>query len=517
VGLPILAGMSEALFDTETGPGAGPGTGPDVGLATATCTAGTGPGMRGRSRSGIGVDGAAIPAGVEDLDADGALAEAVRLRRGADAAEARLLRVAAHWADLHAVLPDDTRGGDAAGHRSGMVIGGTERLVPLAGPGAPAVAEFAPAELGAALGMSTHAAGVLVGNALELRHRLPRLWARVMAGQLPAWRAGKVAEHTKTLSAPAAAFVDGQLAPVAHRIGLARVLALVEAAMKRFDPEAAHAQEQRAAQTRGVWLDGQMLHGTRAIHIEADALDAAAFDTTIGDLADALARFGDTDTLDVRRAKSVGTIADPQAALDLLTGQGRPGTEAQHGCRADQPGSDAGGQPGSPWKKGRRPRVALYVHLHQDAIETGTGVGRVEGLGAATAAKIRDWVGRADVRITGVLDLDSRAAVDGHEVPDAMRETVYLRNPCCPFPWCPNLSRAKDDDHIEEYHPPDQGGPPGQTAPDKLAGLCRRHHRCKTHGGWTYTMPEPGLYLWRSPRGRRYLVDHTGTTNIDTS
>ena len=28
----------------------------------------------------------------------------------------------------------------------------------------------------------------------------------------------------------------------------------------------------------------------------------------------------------------------------------------------------------------------------------------------------------------------------------------------------------------------------------------------------THTMPEPGIYLWRSPAGRRYLVDHTGTT-----
>jgi hypothetical protein len=28
-------------------------------------------------------------------------------------------------------------------------------------------------------------------------------------------------------------------------------------------------------------------------------------------------------------------------------------------------------------------------------------------------------------------------------------------------------------------------------------------------------MPEPGLYLWRSPHGRRYLVDHTGTTAFD--
>ena len=374
-------------------------------------------------------------------------------------------------------------GGDAAGHRTRTVVGGTERLVPLAGAGAPAVAEFAPAELGAALGMSTFAAGVLVGNALELRHRLPRLWGRVMAGQLPAWRAGKIAEHTKTLSAQAAAYVDAQLAPVAHRIGLGRVLALVEAAMKRFDPEAAHRQETRAAEARGVWVSGQMLHGTRAIHIEADALDAAAFDTTITDLADALAAYGDTDTLDVRRAKSIGTIADPQTALDLLSGQGWPGSdEGRQNTGSEHTGpenTDADGQPedahtggpgsttgkngrsAKPWKAGR-PQVALYVHLHQDAIEAGAGVGRVEGLGAATLAKIQDWVGRADLTITAVLDLDSRAAVDGHEVPDQIRETVYLRNPCCPFPWCPNLSRAKDDDHIEEYTPPTRAGNPGR-------------------------------------------------------
>jgi hypothetical protein len=518
--------MSEALFDPAPGPATGP----------VTASSSGGPGT---IPAGIPAE---ISAGVDGLDADGALAEAVRLRRGVDAAQARLLRVAAHWADLHGVLPDDTRGGQAAGHRSRTVIGGTERLVPLAGPGAPAVAEFAPAELGAALGMSTHAASVLVGNALELRHRLPRLWARVMAGQLPAWRASKVAEHTTTLCAPAAGFVDAQLAPVAHRVGLGRVLALVEAARKRFDPAAAAAQERRAAQTRGVWLGERMLHGTRAIHIEADALDAAAFDHTIADLAQALARFGDTDPLDVRRAKSVGTLADPQTALDLLSGHrdqhDEPGTDAQPGPAADAGDADPvvdgeadhAGEPASgPARRAagpvgtagpglrRRPRVDLYVHLHQDAVEAGAGIGRVEGLGAATLAKIREWVGRADVRVTGVLDLDSRAAVDGHEVPDPMRETVFLRNPCCPFPWCPNLSRVKDDDHIEEYLPEDEGGPPGQTSPANLAGLCRRHHRCKTHGGWTYAMPEPGLYLWRSPHGRRYLVDHTGTTNLDTS
>jgi hypothetical protein len=119
--------------------------------------------------------------------------------------------------------------------------------------------------------------------------------------------------------------------------------------------------------------------------------------------------------------------------------------------------------------------------------------------------------------ITPVLDLADRASVDAYEVPDRMGETVLLRNPCCPYPWCNNLTRNKDNDHATAYLPAEDGGPPGQTAPDKLAPVCRRHHRLKTHGGWTYTMPEPGLYLWRSPHGHRYLVDHTGTTSRTTA
>ena len=30
-------------------------------------------------------------------------------------------------------------------------------------------------------------------------------------------------------------------------------------------------------------------------------------------------------------------------------------------------------------------------------------------------------------------------------------------------------------------------------------------------------MPEPGIYLWVSPLGLRYLVDHTGTTPLARS
>ena len=45
--------------------------------------------------------------------------------------------------------------------------------------------------------------------------------------------------------------------------------------------------------------------------------------------------------------------------------------------------------------------------------------------------------------------------------------------------------------------------------------LCRRHHRLKTHhGGWGYTVLEPGCYLWSSPHGYQFLRDHRGTTDV---
>jgi hypothetical protein len=54
----------------------------------------------------------------------------------------------------------------------------------------------------------------------------------------------------------------------------------------------------------------------------------------------------------------------------------------------------------------------------------------------------------------------------------------------------------------------------GATQTDNLAALCTFHHRLKTHGGWTYTPAGPGEYLWRSPQGRHYLRDHTGTRHL---
>jgi Domain of unknown function (DUF222) len=462
---------------------------------------------------------------VSALDADGALRAAVTARQVADRGEADLLALAAHWADLHAVLPGADV--DAAGFRldgfTSRGVGGAERLGWLAGDGTPQVAEFAPGELAAALGISSHAGSLLVGDALELRHRLPRLWARVQAGQLQAWRARQIAAHTKDLSREAVGFVDAQLAPIAHKIGLQRVLTLLDVAVRRFDPETAARNERDRAEGRGVWVSEQMTDATLEVRIEADALDVQLFDHTLNRIAEGLARLGDPDRLDLRRAKAVGVIADPQGTLDLLhADQPNQPDQVDQADQADQPADrDRPGDHGarvrrSPVPGSRsRPQVTLYIHLSEAAVTARWGTARVEDLGPATLETVATWLHRADLTVRPVLDLDDRTSVDGYETPTEMRETVLLRNPCCPFPWCNNLTRRKDMDHVIPYRDPDEGGPPGQTGAHLLCSPCRRHHRYRTHGGWTYTMPDPGLYLWRSPTGRRYLVDHTGTTNLD--
>ena len=72
-------------------------------------------------------------------------------------------------------------------------VDGTEDELAIAGEGAPLVAEFCVAELALALGMSTGAGKRYLGDAVETRYRLPRLWKRVVAGEVPVWKARQIA------------------------------------------------------------------------------------------------------------------------------------------------------------------------------------------------------------------------------------------------------------------------------------------------------------------------------------
>ena len=427
---------------------------------------------------------------LEDLDSS---AEVLRVAREARAAamhaDAVVLTAAVTWAEQHPPESID----EAA---TWITPGGDTGLT-LAGEGAPLVAEFCIAEFALAIGRSTDGGRALVAAAVELKYRLPRCWARVQSGDLEAWRARRIAEATILLSQEAAAFVDAQVAPFAHRIGIAALERLIAEAIARFMPEKAAEDAEKSADSRHFTIDHQQVSfgGTSQITGELDLADALDLDTAVAKGASELLALGSTDSLDVRRSIAAGQLARNQLALDLATD------------------SDAE----AVTTTGRRPKprqVVLHVHLSDTAI-TGTSGGlelaRVENQHRLlTADQVRTWCANPDteVIVKPVIDLNEHIHVEGYEVPDRLREQVTLRDHDCVFPWCTRSARKTDADHVIPYA---EGG---TTCSDNIAPLCRRHHRLKTHTSWTYTMLEPGSFLWSSPHGYQFLRDHHGTLDV---
>jgi hypothetical protein len=420
--------------------------------------------------------------------------ERVRYEREREArAAANQLLLALEWARLHPVADGETPAGYGAVDLHG------EQTIPLAGPGAPQVAEFAPLELAAALGIGKDAGRSLLGDALELAHRLPRLWGLVQQLRVPAWRARAIAQPTVDLCPDAAAFADRLICADVDHLSRVRAAQLVDEARLFFDPDRAAADEEDDAAHRGVWLRKTDRPGSTDVHMRLDTLDARNLDDALSDLAQGLKRLGDRDSLDQRRAKAAGILADPQHALDLLTGH-RP-TDAA--ASESTTGRRTGGSSTRTDERSSRTAV-LHLHVGADDLAHGTG-GTVEGLGTATLALLEEWLHRSDLRILPVLDLSRDDAVDRHDPPHWMRELCSLRDATCVFPHCTVDSRHCDLDHLEEYLPPDEGGPPGQTSARNLAPLCRTHHRLKTHGRWTYKRLDDGGYAWTSPTGHEYI------------
>jgi hypothetical protein len=82
--------------------------------------------------------------------------------------------------------------------------------------------------------MTTLAGADLIGDAVELAHRLPRTWAQLQAGRVTAWRARRIAQHAAQLTDDAAAEFDVLVAGVAGRIGRVKLHQLVGEVMTRL-------------------------------------------------------------------------------------------------------------------------------------------------------------------------------------------------------------------------------------------------------------------------------------------
>lgn len=230
------------------------------------------------------------------------------IRRAELRIEALVLRDAADWADQHGVDLDDPFATGPAG--------GVGRQV--GSDGTPWIDEHLALEYGTLRGTSTHEATSLIIDALDLRHRFPRIWRAVHHLQVRVRFARRISAACRDLSREAAAAVDAELTSrAAWGLPWARLEKVLTAAIINADPARHQAKLDAARFDRRVWLSPDE-DGLRTLVIRADQGDQILLHALIERIADILLADGDTDPADARRAKAAGWLARPEDLVVLL-------------------------------------------------------------------------------------------------------------------------------------------------------------------------------------------------------
>ncbi|MBK8460066.1 MAG: hypothetical protein IPL43_07655 [Micropruina sp.] len=408
------------------------------------------------------------------------LAEGLRAAQGAlIAAEIAKVSIVAQLADWHRV-------DEAAAER------GVERVIAGGADGTTGVGEFLALELGPLLGISPTSAALLIADTLNLRDRHPELWQAVLDGTVRTWQAQAITRRAAAagISGLAAQWLDAQVTPFVDRLPWGRLLRFLDGMIAEADPERAAERTAKQRSDREVRLIHHQ-EATTTVLARVDLADGVSLDGTLARIASILAEHGDAESLDVRRAKALGIVADPARALALLDPDG------DHSARR-------GGS--------LLPTSQLIVHIAAESLASEYGVARViagQDQCAINVTQLAAILRDTRVVVRPVIDLNDAPAVDSYEIPRLLRQAVIARNPYDVFPFSTRLSTGCDLDHTVPFR--DDRSHVPRTRLGNLAPLSRRPHRAKTHAGWRVRQPRSGVFEWTSPLGYAYVVDALGT------
>ena len=175
----------------------------------------------------------------------------------------------------------------------------------------------------------------------------------------------------------------------------------------------------------------------------------------------------------------------------------------------NQSGSNAGAQ-------GGRSAAVVQVTVPLDVlIGASDKPGELKGYGPITAGQARD-VAFAEGTVWRRLITHPTTGMVVKTDPTTYKPTaetvrhVEARDRHCAFPTCRMPAHRTDLDHVVEFdhYDPAAGG---QSVPENLIPLCRRHHGLKHRGGWTVERDDTsGQTHWTAPTG------HTYTNTPDT-
>jgi hypothetical protein len=428
-----------------------------------------------------------------------------RARRAGDVQD--LLHVL-HWCDLHSADPQGEPGAVPKSR-------GGNYLRRIGGDGTPEVADLCFAELAIARGAGEMSTANLAADALDLKHRMPLLWAAVLDLRIEVWLARKIARMTRMLSKDRIGLVDAAVV-VAVRESPGRLLEIAEAKVIEADPDLHRAKLEEDAQRTGVWLSrvrpGEIVDeatgepATRRLSAKLPMGSAVRCEETIEDLSEAIFDHTEPDENGNRPSRQECRLL----AFEMLTTQ--PHRAAAFLDSLD-PDPSVDPTPASPKPKHKPRPATIVVHLTDRVLSGQPGVARVEGIGPVLLDKLSDLLAGRDLAVQPVIDLAAVKSVNGYEHPTAVKERTLLRTLGDVFPHSTSRGTARlDHDHPTPYDPQ---GPPGQTGDLSDAPLTRRHHRAKTHLGYRCDQIGLGAYRWITPHGLARLVTPTGTRKIE--
>jgi uncharacterized protein DUF222/HNH endonuclease len=329
--------------------------------------------------------------------------------------------------------------------------------------------EAAAAEIRVALRLTRRAADSDLALAWDLKHRLPRVWEALEAGEIDLRRVRVIVAGTAHLAEETARQVVDEIIERAARLTTGQLHALLRRVCLETDPAGAADRYRQAVAERRVVMEPSVDGTAHLSGFDLAPDRAAAAMRRIDHLAQTLKTGGEARTLDQLRA---------DVFLDLLEG---------HRYQADT-------------GKGT---VDLHVDL-KTLTRLADHPGELAGYGpivADVARQIAESQTRAEWRWT-LTDPDTGQVIDNGTTrrrPDTgQRRHVETRNPTCIFPGCRVPATDCDLDHRTPWS---EGGP---TTLDNLVPLCRHDHQIRHRTGWTHQPLPEGDHQWTSRLGHTY-------------
>ncbi|MBV8927499.1 MAG: DUF222 domain-containing protein [Mycobacteriaceae bacterium] len=383
--------------------------------------------------------------------------------------------------------------------------------------------DAAASEIGAALGVSRGMASSQMQIASTLRHRLPKVAALFLAGELSARIVSAISWRTYLIQdEEALQIVDAALADAATAWGPLSAYKLEQAIdlwIDRYDPGALR-RTRVSARSRDVSIgaaDDQT--GIASLWGRLYATDAALLDHRLIQMANDVCD-DDPRTIAQRRADALGALAAgtdrlactcgdpdcPSAGDDARARSVVVNVFADESALEGQPDRHMSGEgPPSRPITPDMPLLEALTPLPEPDIPVTPRVKPPAALimgGGVTPTPLLAELIKNGAKVHR-LELPADDPEPTYQPSTRLAEFIRCRDLTCRFPGCDRPAEFCDIDHTLPY-------PIGPTHPSNLKCLCRKHHLLKTFwtgiDGWADTQLADGTVIWTAPNGKTYTT-----------